>query len=141
MPMGAFGSIVPVVTVGSISKRWIIPGWRIGWLVTTDPTGILLQSGVSLSLSSLLYLCLCVCASLFHAFVCHVKSYFLLFRLLSPLRAILISPLIQRPSFRLATLDALEAFINEYISTELYDSLVDVFQLLNVHKKVELSEN
>ncbi|KAF7141852.1 hypothetical protein RHSIM_Rhsim06G0138800 [Rhododendron simsii] len=52
VPMGVFGSIVPVVTVGSISKRWIVPGWRLGWLVTNDPNGILEKHGVlSLSLS------------------------------------------------------------------------------------------
>ncbi|KAK6157174.1 hypothetical protein DH2020_011422 [Rehmannia glutinosa] len=45
VPMGAFGSIVPVVTVGSISKRWIVPGWRLGWLVTNDPDGILMKQG------------------------------------------------------------------------------------------------
>ncbi|KAK1301262.1 Nicotianamine aminotransferase B [Acorus calamus] len=41
VPMGVFGSIVPVVTVGSISKRWVVPGWRLGWIVTSDPNGIL----------------------------------------------------------------------------------------------------
>ncbi|KAK6919101.1 Aminotransferase, class I/classII [Dillenia turbinata] len=46
VPMGVFGTIVPVVTVGSISKRWIVPGWRIGWLVTNDPKGILRKSGI-----------------------------------------------------------------------------------------------
>ncbi|XP_058218150.1 probable aminotransferase TAT2 [Rhododendron vialii] len=46
VPMGVFGSIVPVVTVGSISKRWIVPGWRLGWLVTNDPNGILEKHGI-----------------------------------------------------------------------------------------------
>nr|APR64143.1 hypothetical protein [Populus tomentosa] len=46
VPMGVFGSIVPVLTLGSISKRWIVPGWRIGWLVASDPNGILQESGV-----------------------------------------------------------------------------------------------
>ncbi|KAF6158245.1 hypothetical protein GIB67_028669 [Kingdonia uniflora] len=41
VPMGVFGSIVPVLTLGSISKRWIVPGWRVGWLVTSDPNGVL----------------------------------------------------------------------------------------------------
>ncbi|KAJ4729763.1 Tyrosine aminotransferase [Melia azedarach] len=45
-PMGAFGSVVPVITVGSISKRWVVPGWRFGWLVTNDPNGILQKIGV-----------------------------------------------------------------------------------------------
>lgn len=46
VPMGVFGSIAPVITVGSISKRWIVPGWRMGWLVTNDPNGILKKHGV-----------------------------------------------------------------------------------------------
>ncbi|KAD6794528.1 hypothetical protein R6Q59_021496 [Mikania micrantha] len=39
VPMGVFGSMVPVLTLGSLSKRWLVPGWRLGWLVTTDPNG------------------------------------------------------------------------------------------------------
>ncbi|XLU68769.1 hypothetical protein S245_027822 [Arachis hypogaea] len=39
VPMGVFGVIVPVITLGSLSKRWIVPGWRLGWFVTTDPSG------------------------------------------------------------------------------------------------------
>ncbi|GMP67346.1 hypothetical protein CsSME_00027366 [Camellia sinensis var. sinensis] len=46
VPMGVFGSIAPVITVGSISKRWIVPGWRFGWLVTNDPNGILEKYGI-----------------------------------------------------------------------------------------------
>ncbi|KAG6720593.1 hypothetical protein I3842_03G070200 [Carya illinoinensis] len=45
VPMGEFGSIALVITVGSISKRWIVPGWRLGWIVTNDPHGILKKSG------------------------------------------------------------------------------------------------
>ncbi|KAJ0103560.1 hypothetical protein Patl1_04731 [Pistacia atlantica] len=40
VPMGVFGSIVPVLTLGSLSKRWIVPGWRLGWFVTSDPCGM-----------------------------------------------------------------------------------------------------
>lgn len=47
--MGVYGSMVPVLTVNSISKRWSVPGWRLGWLVTNDPHGILKKSGVVLS--------------------------------------------------------------------------------------------
>ncbi|KAK9676839.1 hypothetical protein RND81_11G105000 [Saponaria officinalis] len=42
--MGVFGSKAPVISVGSLSKRWIVPGWRLGWLVTTDPNGFLHKS-------------------------------------------------------------------------------------------------
>ncbi|KAK4787784.1 hypothetical protein SAY86_011617 [Trapa natans] len=56
-PMGVFGSITPVITLGSISKRWIVPGWRIGWLVTTDPNGILKKHGVVDSIKEFLNTC------------------------------------------------------------------------------------
>ncbi|KAI4333933.1 hypothetical protein L6164_018682 [Bauhinia variegata] len=46
VPMGAFASIVPVVTLGSISKRWLVPGWRLGWLVINDQNDILRKTGV-----------------------------------------------------------------------------------------------
>ncbi|XP_026442338.1 probable aminotransferase TAT2 [Papaver somniferum] len=46
VPMGVFGSIAPVLTLGSISKRWIVPGWRLGWLVSSDPNGILKETKV-----------------------------------------------------------------------------------------------
>ncbi|KAL4320000.1 hypothetical protein GQ457_18G014680 [Hibiscus cannabinus] len=54
VPVRAFGSIVPVLTLGSISKRWIVPGWRLGWLVTSDPNGILRKSGVVESITGFL---------------------------------------------------------------------------------------
>ncbi|KAM4092830.1 hypothetical protein ACB094_06G070700 [Castanea mollissima] len=40
VPMGVFGSEVPVLTLGSLSKRWLVPGWRLGWFVTSDPSGM-----------------------------------------------------------------------------------------------------
>ncbi|KAK9269750.1 hypothetical protein L1049_001528 [Liquidambar formosana] len=46
VPMGVFGSIVPVLTLGSLSKRWIVPGWRLGWFVTSDPRGTFKQPKV-----------------------------------------------------------------------------------------------
>ena len=45
-PMEKFASITPVITLGGLSKRWLIPGWRFGWLVTCDPHGILTQGKV-----------------------------------------------------------------------------------------------
>lgn len=54
VPMGVFASTVPVLTLGSISKRWIVPGWRMGWLVTNDPNGILQDSGIVASIKDYL---------------------------------------------------------------------------------------
>ncbi|KAK3043395.1 hypothetical protein RJ639_002697, partial [Escallonia herrerae] len=56
VPMGVFGSIAPVLTLGTISKRWIVPGWRLGWIAITDPNDILRKSGVVKSIQS--YLCI-----------------------------------------------------------------------------------
>ncbi|QCD81939.1 tyrosine aminotransferase [Vigna unguiculata] len=46
VPMGVFSSIVPVITIGSLSKRWLVPGWRIGWIATCDPHGIFHKTGL-----------------------------------------------------------------------------------------------
>ncbi|RZC90107.1 hypothetical protein C5167_044737 [Papaver somniferum] len=54
VPMGVFGSTAPVLTLGSISKRWIVPGWRIGWLVASDPNGVLKETKVLDSIISCL---------------------------------------------------------------------------------------
>ncbi|KAJ4770238.1 Tyrosine aminotransferase [Rhynchospora pubera] len=54
IPMGVFGNIVPVLTLGSISKRWVVPGWRLGWIATTDPKGILRKTKVVDSIRSIL---------------------------------------------------------------------------------------
>ncbi|MFQ6629939.1 hypothetical protein Gotur_008153 [Gossypium turneri] len=54
VPMRILGSTVPVLTLGSISKRWIVPGWRLGWIVTSDPNSILKKSGVIDSIAQFL---------------------------------------------------------------------------------------
>jgi tyrosine aminotransferase len=46
VPMGVFGSVAPVLTLGSISKRWVVPGWRLGWIVTSDPNGVFQRTKV-----------------------------------------------------------------------------------------------
>ncbi|THG19349.1 hypothetical protein TEA_028602 [Camellia sinensis var. sinensis] len=39
VPMGVSASTVPIVTLGSISKRWIVPGWRLGQVVARGDSG------------------------------------------------------------------------------------------------------
>lgn len=46
VPMGIFASISPVVTLGSISKGWLVPGWRIGWIAMNDPNNVFKTTGV-----------------------------------------------------------------------------------------------
>jgi aspartate/methionine/tyrosine aminotransferase len=63
--MGVFGETVPIITLGAISKRWAVPGWRLGWIAVCDPKGILRKTEVILtklevhmtSFSSLVYFC------------------------------------------------------------------------------------
>ncbi|KAF3601856.1 hypothetical protein F2Q69_00033336 [Brassica cretica] len=50
VPMGKFSLIAPVITLGSISKGWIVPGWRIGWIALNDPRGLLKSTGVAKSI-------------------------------------------------------------------------------------------
>ncbi|XWS54148.1 hypothetical protein CRYUN_Cryun10bG0064100 [Craigia yunnanensis] len=52
--IGSIGSIVPVLTLGSKSKRWLVPGWRLDWLVTTDPNGIFKKSRIVESITGYL---------------------------------------------------------------------------------------
>ncbi|XP_057793351.1 nicotianamine aminotransferase A-like, partial [Salvia miltiorrhiza] len=56
IPMGIFGSLTPVLTVGSLSKRWLIPGWRLGWIAVSDPNRLLNKSGIIESIQK--YLCM-----------------------------------------------------------------------------------
>lgn len=56
-PMGVFGSVVPVITVGSLSKRWFVPGWRLGWIAISDPTCILQGSEIVESIKGNIGIC------------------------------------------------------------------------------------
>ncbi|RXH68733.1 hypothetical protein DVH24_031066 [Malus domestica] len=54
VPMGKFSSIVPVITLGSVSKAWIVPGWKLGWIVKNDPNGIFEKTGIVETLNNYL---------------------------------------------------------------------------------------
>jgi tyrosine aminotransferase/nicotianamine aminotransferase len=47
IPMGVFGHIAPVLSIGSLSKSWIVPGWRLGWVAVYDPKKILQETKVT----------------------------------------------------------------------------------------------
>jgi len=41
-PFTAFYDIpskVPILTIGGLAKRWLVPGWRVGWVVLHDRDG------------------------------------------------------------------------------------------------------
>ncbi|CAO1939425.1 unnamed protein product [Urochloa humidicola] len=52
VPMGVFGETVPILTLGAVSKRWAVPGWRFGWIAICDPKCILKETKVFQSLRS-----------------------------------------------------------------------------------------
>ncbi|CAL5038631.1 unnamed protein product [Urochloa decumbens] len=52
VPMGVLGETVPILTLGAISKRWAVPGWRFGWITICDPKCILKETKVFHSLRS-----------------------------------------------------------------------------------------
>ncbi|KAI3795287.1 hypothetical protein L1987_37938 [Smallanthus sonchifolius] len=61
IPMGVLGDIAPVLTLGSLSKRWNVPGWRFGWIAINDPT-IILQLNMSYQVAGSLKSCLTISA-------------------------------------------------------------------------------
>ncbi|CAN6237954.1 unnamed protein product [Urochloa humidicola] len=54
IPMGVFGHIAPVLSIGSLSKRWIVPGWRLGWVAVCDPKKILKETKILTSITNFL---------------------------------------------------------------------------------------
>ncbi|EIN06409.1 tyrosine aminotransferas-like protein [Punctularia strigosozonata HHB-11173 SS5] len=40
-PLASISTDVPVITIGGLAKRWLVPGWRIGWVAIHDPNDLL----------------------------------------------------------------------------------------------------
>ena len=35
-PLGSLTEDVPVITIGALSKNFLVPGWRCGWILLYD---------------------------------------------------------------------------------------------------------
>lgn len=35
-PMASLTKDVPILAVGGLAKKWLVPGWRIGWILVHD---------------------------------------------------------------------------------------------------------
>lgn len=41
IPLASLSSTVPVISVGGIAKEHLVPGWRVGWAIVYDRSGLL----------------------------------------------------------------------------------------------------
>ena len=53
LPLASVSETVPILAVGSLSKRWLVPGWRLGWLLVHDRNDILKNGGIHDALEKL----------------------------------------------------------------------------------------
>nr|ACC91266.1 coronatine-responsive tyrosine aminotransferase [Capsella rubella] len=54
VPMAKFSSTVPVISLGSLSKGWSVPGWRTGWIALHDLDGVLKSHKITTALKQFL---------------------------------------------------------------------------------------
>ena len=40
MPIASLTETVPVLSCGGLTKRYLVPGWRLGWITVHDRNGI-----------------------------------------------------------------------------------------------------
>lgn len=41
--MATLTSTVPILSVGGLAKKWLVPGWRVGWITIHDRNGVFAQ--------------------------------------------------------------------------------------------------
>ncbi|KNC80684.1 tyrosine aminotransferase [Sphaeroforma arctica JP610] len=39
-PLASLESSVPILAVGGLAKRWLVPGWRVGWILINDRNNV-----------------------------------------------------------------------------------------------------
>ncbi|TNY17346.1 tyrosine aminotransferase [Rhodotorula diobovata] len=42
-PYASICGPAPCLVIGAVSKRWLAPGWRLGWVIVHDPLGVLAE--------------------------------------------------------------------------------------------------
>ena len=53
VPLAKLSRNVPILSCGGLTKRWLVPGWRLGWITIHDRNGVFKISGINKGLHSL----------------------------------------------------------------------------------------
>merc|ERR1719402_2006438 len=53
VPIASLTTTVPVLSCGGLTKRYLVPGWRLGWITIHDRQDLFLNGGVRKGLNSL----------------------------------------------------------------------------------------
>jgi tyrosine aminotransferase len=53
VPMASLTTTVPILSCGGLTKRYLVPGWRLGWITVHDRQDLFLNGGVRKGLNSL----------------------------------------------------------------------------------------
>ena len=46
IPIASLATDAPIITCSGIAKRFLVPGWRLGWVAIHDPNGILSKAQI-----------------------------------------------------------------------------------------------